>query len=309
MFTSSDLNYSNGYTVEAWVYYNHVPGKHSLIYMDTSGVYLGINNNGNVTFGYTRTATANLDSFPQQKWTHLTASYDGTTAKVYYDGELKHSITSPGTLPATSQIAYVGGHWFQGNVYKSFNGMLDDLRIWKKAKTSFEIHRDMYLSLAAMGGTGVYKDLGLSYRFDYPGGNAVHDEGGKDPNYGNTFNLTFEDYTVNPAEYSTFNSSLILDGPSAYCVAPPHQKLHASSSVTVEAWAKLGLNGPHSEVQEILCKSNSSSYSYRMYIMYDTIAVFKVNAGTGYTVQAVISGKSFQLEPLRRYIITDRPGK
>ena len=49
-FGSSDVDLRGGYTIEAWVYYEHVQGTQKLIYFDTAGVLLSINSNGNVSF-------------------------------------------------------------------------------------------------------------------------------------------------------------------------------------------------------------------------------------------------------------------
>lgn len=287
--SSMENDLRNGYTIEAWVYYSHIQGPTKIIFMDTAGISLAISGSGSVSFSYSKNSTALLDPFPVEKWTHLAATYDGATLKVYYNGELQNSVTTSGVIPPPSPMGYVGGIWHQGNVHGSFSGMLDDFRIWRKAKTPYEITRDMNLSLSVMRTTGVYKDLAVSYRFDVTSGNVAYDEAGTHPAYGNTSNVTFEDYTNDPAEYSTFNSTLILDGTTAYCVAPPYETFNVSSALTLEAWAKLDMQAPRNSVQEIVGKANTNSYSYRLFIKDDTTAVFMVNAGTGYSIESTIS--------------------
>ena len=279
-YTNADNDLRNGYTIEAWVYYEFVQGKTSVIYHDKAGIQLAINGSGNVTFTHSATSTALLDAFPTEQWTHLAATYDGTTVKVYYNGQLKNTLTSPGVIPPHGSNAYVGGVWHEGSVFHSLKGMLDDVRIWTEARSSFNIHRDMYMSLAAQIPTGTYKKLGVSYRFDAIDNGFVYDEAGYFFNGGGVSNVTLKDFNSEVSKNTTFNSSLVLEGAGSYCAAPPNNKFEANSSVTVEGWVKLGLNGPHSAAQEIVSKGNASAFSYRMYMKNDSTAVFSVNAGS-----------------------------
>jgi subtilisin-like proprotein convertase family protein len=278
--TNADVDPRNGFTIEAWVYYEFVQGKTSTIYHDRGGIQLAINGSGNVTFTYNSTSTALMDAFPVEQWTHLAATYDGTTVKIYYNGQLNNTLTSPGVIPPPGSGAYVGGVWSNGTVFNSLKGMLDDVRIWTEARSSFNIHRDMYMSLAALMPTGTYKKLGLSLRFDAIDNGFVYDEAGYFFNGGGVSNVTLKDFSNEVSKHSTFNSSLILEGAGSYCAAPPNIKFEANSSVSVESWVKLGLNGPHSEAQEIISKGNASAFSYRMYMKNDSTAVFSVNAGS-----------------------------
>lgn len=76
---------------------------------------------------------------PLNQWHHLVVSFDGTLAsqniKLYYDGKLVNTENAPGTLSAGSETVYIGGAI--GGI--SFNGLIDEVRIYGTALTLGEI--------------------------------------------------------------------------------------------------------------------------------------------------------------------------
>jgi len=71
-------------------------------------------------------------------WNHVAVTFDGTTYKVYINGLLKHETTAfAGKQPANTPIKNIG------RVDNYFNGRLDEVRIWKRARTLQEIQADM----------------------------------------------------------------------------------------------------------------------------------------------------------------------
>ena len=71
-------------------------------------------------------------------WHHAAAVYDGTTAYLYMDGLLDSSINSAGATTSTYhlRIGSVGGY-----EYRSFNGLIDDVRIDNSALTQRQIRQ------------------------------------------------------------------------------------------------------------------------------------------------------------------------
>ena len=75
-----------------------------------------------------------------QKWTLVSATYDGETMKIYIDKELVKSQLISSSFINSSQPLYIGfGHFMTVDNY--FKGILDDMRIYNKALTYSEIEQ------------------------------------------------------------------------------------------------------------------------------------------------------------------------
>lgn len=73
-----------------------------------------------------------------QKWTLITATYDGETMKIYFDKELIRSELQSVSLIGSSQPLYIGfGHFMTVDNY--FKGILDDMKIYNTALSYSEI--------------------------------------------------------------------------------------------------------------------------------------------------------------------------
>ena len=81
-----------------------------------------------------------------QKWTLISATYDGETMKIYQDKELVKSELISSSFLNSSQPLYIGfGHFMTVDNY--FKGILDDMKIYNKALTYSEIE-DIYDNIA-----------------------------------------------------------------------------------------------------------------------------------------------------------------
>jgi hypothetical protein len=80
-------------------------------------------------------------SISTNQWYHAALTYDGTTMKMYLNGQLVDSKTA--TLSYTNQIQFlIGGAGdgpFPGGIFGGFNGKLDDIGFWSRALTQDEI--------------------------------------------------------------------------------------------------------------------------------------------------------------------------
>jgi hypothetical protein len=68
------------------------------------------------------------------QWHHIVAVYDGAQMRLYVDGKLDASQTASGSLNVSSANVYIGGSPSQ-----SFNGLIDDVRIYDRALSDHEI--------------------------------------------------------------------------------------------------------------------------------------------------------------------------
>lgn len=87
-----------------------------------NGAYIGINSGPN--------------AWVPDVWYFVVAVYDGQELRMYVNGELKKSLTSPGTISVFDTDLYLGK---QANISSYTPGTMDNLRIYNRAITLEEI--------------------------------------------------------------------------------------------------------------------------------------------------------------------------
>lgn len=282
-----ESNLSNGYTIESWVYYQHVQGGMKCLFSNPeAGVNIQLNHEGRLSVSYAG-SNITLDFFPFEKWTHLAVTYNGNQLAIFINGNVAFAGNMNAPILTTGPVSYVGALKTETGIFNYFKGYINDFRVWNRVKSQFEVNRDMHISLANPTPTGVYFGLGVSYKFDIYG-TQFQDEGGYESNFANNHNVTISPYGNISHPISSYNSSLVLDGSTAYCVAPNFTKIHSNSFLTAEAWFKVQNAAPRNEVQTILSKGNTNAYSYKIALVNDTLLSFSVNAGGGYNLEASI---------------------
>lgn len=85
------------------------------------------------TYEDVKTTTNSWTAF---RWYHIAVTFDGTDFTVYVDGNPENTVSHPGTHDPTSG-AYFGSHRDKGKC--SFDGILDDIRIYNRALSASEI--------------------------------------------------------------------------------------------------------------------------------------------------------------------------
>ncbi|NTU64002.1 MAG: hypothetical protein HGB05_11540, partial [Chloroflexi bacterium] len=91
-------------------------------------------------------------SVPEDRWTHIAVTYDGTTRRYYIDGNLDLTSTAlNGPLAANSQPLGIGrdANAFSQNF---FQGYLDEVRVWNVVRTQSEIQSNLYRTLSPQPG-------------------------------------------------------------------------------------------------------------------------------------------------------------
>jgi hypothetical protein len=76
---------------------------------------------------------------PIGEWTHLAATYDGSSMKVYYDGVVVGEMESSGQMGVSDGTLCIGTKHEIAPAGDEFNGMLDDVRIYNRALSVSEI--------------------------------------------------------------------------------------------------------------------------------------------------------------------------
>jgi RHS repeat-associated protein len=125
---------------------------------------------------------------PTNQWTHLTVTYNQGIIKTYANGSLVHTYNGSGAIGnAYSYNDFrIGG---RQHAPQFFQGSIDEVRIWNKARTQAEIQADMNHLL-----TGTESGLIGYWQFSEGTGNTVTDLAGNDNNgtvYGATWTEGF----------------------------------------------------------------------------------------------------------------------
>lgn len=104
--------------------------------------FLEILSNGLVQF-HREAAPWNLVSsngVPFDRWSHVAATYDGGTMRIYINGSQVGQIANTGHVPTSLNTPVtIGAYYVNGNLTNNFDGMLDDVRIYRKALSTNEV--------------------------------------------------------------------------------------------------------------------------------------------------------------------------
>jgi hypothetical protein len=144
---SSDwLNLTTGMTLEAWVYPTAGGGWRTVMLKETAdGHTFALYSDGNSGPGAHVQAAGDVISestapLPLQAWTHLAATYNGTSLQLYTNGVLTTTMAVTG-VPVTSTLPLrIGSNAIWG---EHFAGVIDEVRIYYRALSAAEIVADM----------------------------------------------------------------------------------------------------------------------------------------------------------------------
>jgi hypothetical protein len=141
------LHLTTGMTIEAWVNPTNLSGWRSVILKETpTDLAYGLYANDNVPqpAGTIRVGTTTYEALgsavPLNTWTHLAATYDGTTLWIYVNGALSGSRAISGSIVTSTNALRIGGNAVWGEY---FAGVIDEVRIYNRALPASEIQTDM----------------------------------------------------------------------------------------------------------------------------------------------------------------------
>jgi hypothetical protein len=127
-------------TLSAWVYpTTWASGWKSLLMKESSGglAYALSSNSdagqpdGTVRIGGSDRQLAAGSHLPNNTWTHLAATYDGTTQRLFVNGVQVGSRAQTGTLEISANPLRIGGNTVWANEY--FQGLIDEVRVYNRA--------------------------------------------------------------------------------------------------------------------------------------------------------------------------------
>ena len=111
-------------------------------------------------------------SLTPDTWYNVVMVRDSTVGKqIYINGVLDTSASYSSVTPLGD--IRIGADYYNGNIIQTFDGQIDDVKIWNRALTSTEIS-DVY------GGSSVTSGLVTHYNFDQTSGNLLDQVGSND---------------------------------------------------------------------------------------------------------------------------------
>ncbi len=138
-------------TLEAWVYPRSLTNNPSVISKNSASSYqLGVNSSGKVVFNPKGGASL-LESKTvviTNRWTHIAAAYNGSSASIFINGILDTSTNSiTGAIGSNSDSLLIGADRPAGSLVNFFNGLIDEVRISNYEKTPSQISSYLYRSI------------------------------------------------------------------------------------------------------------------------------------------------------------------
>lgn len=156
--TTTVLNLDNSFTIEAWVYLNEAspyaviagkvnnprendPFQNYVLAMDAAGLKPELVQTTGISGSYT-TATSPTNLL-LNTWTHIAATLSAGSMKLYVNGALVATQTSPGSPNSTTGVPFSIGSGATSSSQTTccgFKGNIKQVRVWDEARTSTEIN-------------------------------------------------------------------------------------------------------------------------------------------------------------------------
>ncbi|WP_397334558.1 LamG-like jellyroll fold domain-containing protein [Nonomuraea sp. 3-1Str] len=157
------------YTIEAWIKPAAFGGT---VLAKGAACSLGIGANGTVVLAHNSGAwsVVSTESISLNDYTHVAGVYDGTKASVLVNGRVSQSANLQHQADATAPVL-IGAATTAGQPGGFFNGEIDEVRLWERARTAEELKRELGHRLI-----GNEPGLVAYYRFDEGSGTTAFDQ-------------------------------------------------------------------------------------------------------------------------------------
>lgn len=138
---SPTLNPVDEITIELWVSISNNIGCDSLVGKNWRVAWwLGVCDGVLRSYLKGQTSVRTAGTIPNNQWTHVAVTFDGTTRRHYINGELASSWNEPGPLPASTAPVRIGS-----DVQWEFTpeAAIDEVRLWNVARSTEQIRADL----------------------------------------------------------------------------------------------------------------------------------------------------------------------
>jgi chitodextrinase len=155
---AASLRLTTGMTLQAWVYPTATPsGWQAVVDKNVDGYYLMSSSsnppNNWPAVGGTWTSgnenTLGSSALPVNAWTHLAATFDGATTRLYVNGVEVARRARNALLAPTTGTLQIGADSYG----EFFAGLIDEVRVYNRALSAAEIQADMNAPVVPVGDT------------------------------------------------------------------------------------------------------------------------------------------------------------
>lgn len=171
----SVINPTGGLTVEAWINattWKSQQWEGTIVGKDTDpkqGYVLRCGSNGKLSFvigdGTNWPEAVSASLMQTNTWYHVAGVFDGTSLKIYINGEEVGSTAANSINPSSTPL-YIGASAGFGG--RHFHGKIDEVRVWKRGRTQTEIQNYMNADLQ-----GDETNLVAYYNFNQASGDSL----------------------------------------------------------------------------------------------------------------------------------------
>ena len=176
--TGNNINLTSAISIEAWVKTDELGSRQTILdkgYSSSGEPYyqyhVEVRSGGEVYFalslGGTRKTTETSTTLTAGQWHHIACVYNGSTIKIYIDGVEESSTNATGSISTYSTSLYIGAYSGPDPI-GSFDGLIDEVRIWSDERTASEISTNRSIEL-----NGNESNLVGYYKFNETGTNTV----------------------------------------------------------------------------------------------------------------------------------------
>ena len=163
---ANTLDLTNAMTLEAWVNPDALADWRTVLVKEqaaglTYGLYANGGNNRPSAHVYVggEQDTRGTASLATGTWTHLAATYDGSNVRLYVNGTQVSSKAVSGSMATSTGVLHIGGNAFGGEF---LDGLVDEVRIYRRALTAGEIQTDMSMPVVSTDGEPPSAPTGLT---------------------------------------------------------------------------------------------------------------------------------------------------
>ncbi|GII81382.1 hypothetical protein Sru01_63640 [Sphaerisporangium rufum] len=288
---AAPLRLTTGMTLSAWVNPVTVTGWSSLITKELAAgasysLYAG--NGDSVPSGWVQTGpedpstVSGTSPLPVNAWSHLALTYDGTTLRLFLNGQQAAETPLSGGLHDDGGALRIGGNSVWGEY---FRGLIDEVRIYDRAQTAAQIRTDMNTPIGATtpptatptatptpGPTGnptPVPGLVAAYGMQEGTGTTVGDSSGRN-NTGAARDTTWAT--------GRFGTALSFNGTSSRVTVPDAAALRLTNAMTLSAWVQPTALGE--SWRTVMMKEHAAGGSYGLYASNGAVpAAWLLNAG------------------------------
>ena len=170
--------------------------------------------------------------FASNTWHHIAATYDGTTKRIYVDGNQEAQVSRSGTLTTNSTGSIIGAYYNEVFPNYYFNGKIDDVRIWNDTRTASEIQEYMHKEVPSDA-----SGLVAYYKMSNGTGTSLTDNS-SNSNTGTLTNMDNSDWVTSYAVIGDLGSSYKTDVEGIWSVSGTSES-DASNGLTMTVGSAL----------------------------------------------------------------------